>query len=64
MDESNNPTLSVSFGHCLMAADIALLRQCLELLKYHSRIGYVDVPESDDGYSNEILAKNDGRYCL
>lgn len=47
-----------------MAADIALLRQCLELLKYHSRIGYVDVPESDDGYSNEILAKNDGRYCL
>ncbi|RJE19173.1 Aconitase family [Aspergillus sclerotialis] len=59
MDESNNPTLSVSFGHCLMAADIALIRQCLELLKYHSGIRYVEIPEAGDGYNNELLAKND-----
>lgn len=64
MDESSNPTLSVTFGHCLSTADITLILQCLEFLNYHSGIGYSEIPEAENEYNKELLAKDDGRYCL
>lgn len=62
MDASATPSLKVSFGQCLSTADIALIHRCLELLKCHSGIDFVEIPESDN--CNEQFANTPGYINL
>lgn len=48
MDASASPSLRVSFGQCLSTADIALIRRCLELLKCHFGIDFVEITETNN----------------
>lgn len=63
MDASSTPPLRVCFGQCISTADTALIRQCLELLKSHSEIGFTEVTGTDND-CNEQSAKGDGSNRL
>lgn len=62
MDPSATPSLRVSFGQCLSTNDIHLIHRCLALLKCHSGIDFVEIPETDN--CNEQFANTAGYINL